>query len=149
MPYPIRTKPARMGPNWNVKHAIRLQIDQATPVPDGSGLLPVINRSMQLGKGIPIGTIPAGSVITGVFAHVKTLFDGSTPALIIGDAADDDGILTAAQSAVGTAGVKPNLTGGAYVGVTDKELNLVAKLTGAGNTAGRADILVEYYHNAD
>lgn len=149
MPYPNRLKPARMGPNWNMVHGIRLQVQQATPAPVGDGVTPVINRALTLNKATPIGTIPAGSIIVGVDVHVKTLFDGTTPALIIGDLADDDGILTAAQSAVGTAGYKPALAGGAYMGVTDGELNLYAKLTGAGNTVGRADILVRYYHNQD
>lgn len=149
MPAPTKIKPARMGPNWNMVHGIRCQINQTTPAPDGTGLTPVINRALITGKAVHIGTIPAGSFILPVDVQIKTLFDGTTPALIVGDLADDDGILTSAEAAAGTAGYKKNLSGGAYIGVTDVDLNLYVKLTAAGNTAGRADILVRYYHNAD
>lgn len=149
MPAPIREKPWRGFPSINAVHGIRFQVNQATPVPPGDGVTPAINRALVSGKAVHIGTIPAGALILPVELHVKTLFDGTTPAFIIGDAADDDGILTAAASAVGTAGFKTGLATGAYIGVTDSELKLYAKLTAAGTTAGRLDVLIPFYINQD
>jgi hypothetical protein len=142
MPWTPRPKPFRSFPNSNTVHGIRLIVSMASA--NGGQALP-------LGKSIPIGTLPPGAFLLPAQLLVSTLFNGTSPALIIGWDLDDDGILTAASSAVGTAGFKPNLvTGAAYpLARFTSETILYAKLTGTGVTAGEADFMLPFYPAAD
>lgn len=141
-------KPARMFPSINAVHGIRHRVRMVTPDVPADGLTPRINMAMPVGKNVHIGTVPAGAIITRVSAHVKTAFDGAA-ALSVGTEADIDGVVTPAQTAVDAAGFKPALAGGALMGTTDVELELFARLDGAGVTVGEADILIEFYVNKD
>lgn len=143
-----RKKPARMFPSINAVHGIRGYFRQDAPVPTDN-VSAVYYDALPLAKNLSMGTIPAGAFIIGVDVHVKTLFNGTTPALQIGDLTDPDGILTTAASAVGTAGYKPNLTSGAYMGHVYNEMEVLANLVGVGNTAGEIDILIRFYVNSD
>jgi hypothetical protein len=96
-----------------------------------------------------VGTIPRGALILPVQAVIPVLFNGTTPALTLGTDDDPDGIATAAQLAIGTAGYKANLAGGALLGRATEDIEVMATLTGTGITAGEADILVPFYINQD
>jgi hypothetical protein len=149
MRFTTRRKPWRGFPSINAVHGIRGYFRQDMPAPVGDNLTPVLYDALPLNKSLHLGTLPPGSFVSSVHVHVKTLFNGTTPAVIVGTAADDDGILTAAQSAVAVAGYKPNLTGGALLGRLTDETELFVKLTGTGVTAGEIDFLIEFYMNQD
>jgi hypothetical protein len=136
----VALKPARSFPNANVTHSIRYSLRQGA-TPAGEDAIP----AMPLATPVHIGTLPRGCVVLRTYAQIRTLFNGTTPALIVGSAADDDAFLTSAEAAAGTAGIKQNLVGGAAMGYLPAETPVYAKLTAAGNTAGEAHIVIEFY----
>lgn len=140
MPYPVREKPERDFPNLNGVLGIRCHFSQA------GGAFPALTA----GQSVHIGTLPPGAFLLPAQLEVITLFNGTTPVVIIGHAADDDSILTAAASAVGTAGYKANLiTGALYNTVITASIPLYIKLTGTGVTAGELDFLLPFYAKLD
>lgn len=143
MPYPVRPKPYRDFPNFNGTHGIRAHFNMAS----NAFNIPALT----LGKAVPIGTIAPGALILPAMVNVLTLFNGTTPALVIGTTADDDYYVTAAASAVGTAGYKANLiTGAGYTAAYNTDEQVVyAKLTGTGVTAGEVDIYLPFYPKFD
>jgi hypothetical protein len=149
MPLPIRRKPWRGYPSANVIHGIRLYVNMAPPAPENPMFEANINVAMTVNKPVHVGTIPRGALILPVQAVIPVLFNGTTPALTLGTDDDPDGIATAAQLAIGTAGYKANLAGGALLGRATEDIEVMATLTGTGITAGEADILVPFYINQD
>lgn len=98
--------------------------------------------------GIEIGTIPAGSFVLPATVHVITAFNAATTNVLeVGTAADADGFATAAGTASGTAGVKTSLTGAQSGDTLTADTPVVMKFTqtGAAATAGRAQVVVEFY----
>jgi hypothetical protein len=124
--------PARIYSS-NTMHCIR-----ATCRYDASGIA----------TGVEIGTIPAGSFVTGVWVHVTTAFNAATTnVLVVGTAADDDGFAAAAGTLSGATGVKANLTGAQSGDTLTADTPVVMKYTQTGTaaTAGVASILVNFY----
>jgi hypothetical protein len=96
--------------------------------------------------GVEIGTIPAGSFVAGTHVHVTTLFNGTTPTVTVGTAADDDGFATSLGVVPGTAGVKLNLTGAQSGDSLTADTPVVVKhTTGGSTTTGRAVVVVTFY----
>lgn len=150
MPYPVRRKPWRGGPNWNMVHGIRLYVNQAPAAPANPAVEAAINTALTSGVTRHIGTIPKGALLLPAQVNVITLFNGTTPAFVVGTEADDDALITAAGSAVTAAGYKANLvSGAAYGALVTADLEVFAKLTAPGVTAGVLDLLIPYYHNGD
>jgi hypothetical protein len=139
-PTVVALKPARTFPNANVMHGIRFSCRQgATPANEDA--IP----SMPLATQIHFGTIPKGAVITNIQLHVRTLFNGTTPLFIIGTIADDDALATSAEAVVTAVARLKNLGLGVLMGYTPTDMQVYAKLTAAGNTAGELHAVVEYY----
>lgn len=103
--------------------------------------------------GVQFGTLPAGSVVARTNAFVTTVFNAATTnVLVVGVAADDDALMTAATSAAGTAGAKvQNGPAATLTTPTAADVALFAKYTQSGSaaTTGRAVVFVEYYPAAD
>ena len=88
-------------------------------------------------------TLPAGSVVIAFLVNITTAFLGTNPNVKFGDAADDDGFITAIN-AVGWYGVSqyglylPEQK--SYAVATD----VIATLLGTGLTAGEATAYIIY-----
>lgn len=142
----LRAKPARMFPNFNGVMALRKHVRMDTPAVPADGLTPQIREALPGGnKQVHIGTIPAGAVILPAFVHVKTAVNGTTPAVDVGTEAAPTGLIPAAASLVGTAGVKSNLTTGTLIGFTDVELQVFIRLSSTDSTLGEFDVVIPFY----
>jgi hypothetical protein len=98
--------------------------------------------------GVELGTIPAGSFVKSVTAHVITAFNaGTTNTVDVGTTADPDGFAATAGVLPAATGVKLNLTGAQSGDTLTADTVVIAKYTQAGTaaTAGKVQILVEFY----
>jgi hypothetical protein len=145
--YPKLVKPWRGYPSSNTIMAIRARIDQA-PVIDTTGATTLGTSALTVGKPFHVGTIPIGSFVLPGFAHVRTAFTGTLPALKIGTQLDDDGLMVAADVPLGTAAVKTGLVG-AQSGFALIQYEVWAILTGTGITAGAVDWVCPFYIQKD
>lgn len=104
------------------------------------------------GAGGPGATklpVDAGKIVVGVRARVKTAFNGTTPTVKVGDAADDDGFLlttdvdvTAANAFAASAGLGTNAYAkGRYFAAAG---HILVTLAGAGMTAGALELDIVY-----
>lgn len=124
--------PARVF-SANVQHCIRGRIKF-----DTSGVA----------TGVEIGTIPAGSFVSSVSAHIITAFNAATTnVLVVGTAADDDGFALSAGVIAGTTGVKNGLVGAQSGDTLTADTPVVVKFTQTGTaaTAGEAQVLLHFY----
>ena len=79
---------------------------------------------------------------------VEEAFNGTTPTLSVGTAADPDGFATSAQIAPGTLlATAVQTTAAALTGVTTADTPVYVEATTAGGsqTAGIADIIIPFY----
>lgn len=86
-------------------------------------------------------TVTAGKLIEKVAVYVVEAFDGTSPALTVGDAGDTDRLMTAGQvdpAAAGTYEVRPNHQYG-----TDTVITL-SITPGSGASAGSGLVAIEY-----
>jgi hypothetical protein len=105
--------------------------------------------ALSAGNGLPIGALEAGAVPLLVHVTVITLFNGTSPTLVVGTTADDDGFATSVGIAPGTAGFKPNLVG-ALSGVALAANTIVyAKLGGSGWTTGKANVILTFVNKRE
>lgn len=105
--------------------------------------------ALSAGNGLPIGALEAGAVPLMAHVYVETLFNGTTPSLVVGTTADDDGYATSAGIAPGTAGFKVNLVG-ALSGVPLAANTIVyAKLGGSGWTTGKANVILTFVNKRE
>lgn len=105
--------------------------------------------ALSTGNGLPIGALEAGAVPLTAFVTIETLFNGTTPTLVVGTTADDDGYATSAGIAPGTAGAKINLVG-ALTGVPLAANTIVyAKLGGSGWTTGKANVILFFVNKRE
>jgi hypothetical protein len=98
--------------------------------------------------GIQIGTVPAGSFVGQVTAHIITAFNAvTTNVLSVGTAAAPEGFATAAGIAAGVAGIKTALFGTLSGDTLTVDTPVVVRYsqTGGAATAGAAQILMEFY----
>jgi hypothetical protein len=89
----------------------------------------------------PLLTAPTGKLIERVAVYVVEPFDGTSPALTVGDAGDADRLMTTAQvdpAAVGAYEVSP---GHQYGSDTEITLSITA---GSGASAGSGLVVIEY-----
>lgn len=96
--------------------------------------------------GIPIGAVEKGGVIVSALAIINTPFNaGTTNTLTLGDSAVVDSLVTAANSAPGTAGGKVG-TGVKLFSEAPADTIFYAyfSFTGTAPTAGDATFLVDY-----
>jgi hypothetical protein len=96
--------------------------------------------------GIPVGALEAGAVPLRAYAVIETAFNaGTTNVLVLGSAADDDGLVTSANAAAGATGLKAG--SGALLGVplaADTVFFAKYTQTGTAASAGKATFVVEF-----
>jgi len=104
-------------------------------------------------NGIAIGFIPAGAMIKTSSVDVSQAFNaGTTNDITVGtNATAYDNILTTAQIAAGTVGVKRGLPPTLRVDqvTAPTQVFLKTNLTGTAATAGQVTIVVEFIVNRD
>lgn len=115
-----------------------------------------IRRTVELGQsglgdGIDIGTLEAGAIPLRAYAIIETVFNaGTTNVLVLGTAADDDGLVTSANAAAGVLGIKAGT--GALMGVplaVDTTYKAKFTETGTAATTGKATLVVEFVNRRD
>jgi hypothetical protein len=144
MPYPRKTKPWRGHPASNHVHGIRIRLKQDTPDPARGE---IAFGGIGAANAIPIGTVPAGCTILGVYRNVEVAFTATTT-IDLGVAAAGTTLATSAviapqtvargEVAMGVAGNMPT---------TDTVLWLTAGTLLP--TAGTLDLTVRFYVNKD
>lgn len=99
-----------------------------------------------LAAGIPVGALEKGSIPLRAYAVIETAFNaGTTNVLVLGSAADDDGLVTSANSAAGATGLKAG-TGALLGAPLAADTVFFAKFTQTGTaaSAGKATLVVEF-----
>lgn len=134
-------KPPRTYPSVNAVMGIRVHVQMANPNPIAGQI------ALQPNKPKHIGTIPAGSFVIPSAKHTIVAFNGTTPKVVVGSEADDDGF-SGATGGLETAGFA-GLVQGAQMGNIAAETPVYIKLTGTGVTAGEVDFVLMFYTNAD
>ncbi len=104
-----------------------------------------------IGTGVIMGTVPAGSQITDIGINVQTAFNAATTNnLLLGTAAAGNQIATTTDSAAGSTGFKRVTTGAALAPfAADTDVFVTYTQTGAAATAGVAHIVISYVPNND
>lgn len=106
-------------------------------------------NSAPSGTQVSLGSaLPANAVVLFTSVGVQTVFNGTSPTLIVGTAADPDALVAAAgadETAVGVTNVVPATLGGVMSSSADVELFYT--LTNASGTTGAATITVAYVPN--
>ncbi|BCJ90356.1 hypothetical protein IZ6_10910 [Terrihabitans soli] len=96
--------------------------------------------------GIPVGALEAGTVPLRAYAVIETAFNAATTnVLVLGSAADDDGLVTSANAVAGSLGLKAGT--GALLGTPlAADTVFFAKYTQTGTpaTTGKATFVVEF-----
>lgn len=104
-----------------------------------------------IATGIPVCALEAGAIPLRAYAIIQTVFNaGTTNVLVFGSAADDDGLVTSANSASGTLGLKAG--SGAELGVPLAANTIFyAKFTQTGTaaTTGKAILVVEFVNKRE
>lgn len=97
-------------------------------------------------QGIPVVTLEKGAIPLRAYVRIETAFNaGTTNVLVLGSAADDDGLVTSANAAAGTPGFKAGT--GAELGTelaADTVFYAKFTQTGTAATAGVAEFVVEF-----
>jgi hypothetical protein len=145
-----KLKPARAYPSVNGVHAIRAHINQKPYDPnDVLSCWPSRGEfSLVSGVAVHIGTLPKGCCVLPAAKHVIVAFNGTTPAIIVGNLADPAAYLTSALIAPGAIAFAGGLVA-AGMGYTADETPVYIKMTAAGNTLGRLDLVVPFYAAQD
>lgn len=104
-----------------------------------------------LAAGLPVGALEAGAIPLRAGVMVETAFNaGTTNVLVLGSAADDDGLVTSANAVANAAGLKAGT--GALLG-TPLAANTVFyarfSQTGSAATAGKATFWVEFLNRRE
>ncbi|WP_421616607.1 hypothetical protein [Agrobacterium tumefaciens] len=99
-----------------------------------------------MATGVPVVTLEKGCIPLRAYARIETAFNaGTTNVLVLGSAADDDGLVTSANAAAGTTGFKAGT--GAELGVElAADTTFFAKFTQTGTaaTTGVVEFVVEF-----
>lgn len=97
-------------------------------------------------NGLPVVTLEKGGIPLRAYVRIETAFNAATTnVLVLGSAADDDGLVTSANAAAGTPGFKAGT--GAELGVelaADTTFFGKYTQTGTAATAGVAEFVVEF-----
>lgn len=128
--------------------------DNAVRHPEDTGV-GHIRRTVTLAQlllgTVKIGTLEAGAIPLRAYAIISTGFDaGSTNVLVFGSAADDDGLVTSANAAAGTPGIKAG--SGAELGIPlAANTSFFAKYsqTGTAATTGKAILVCEFVNKRE
>lgn len=98
---------------------------------------------------IPLFNIPADTFVTEVVLEVKTAYDGTTPAMTIGEA-DVDRFMDDTIAALGTAGFKTSKSddsqpgAGGFLFTADDTLDMTWTKAGSGDSAGECVVHIFY-----
>lgn len=99
---------------------------------------------------VPLGTLPAGAIVTGMLVKVSEAFNAATTnVLTVGTASDDDAILGATD--IDELEVDTTVTFTAYGYKVDADTPLFIKYaqTGTAATAGAATVILFYVPDND
>lgn len=104
-----------------------------------------------LDAGIAIGALEAGAIPLRAGVLVETAFNaGTTNVLVLGSAADDDGLVTSVNAGAGATGVK--IGTGAQIGIplaANTVFYARYTQTGTAATAGKATLWVEFLNKRE
>ena len=99
-----------------------------------------------MATGVPVVTLEKGCIPLRAYARIETAFNaGTTNVLVLGSAADDDGLVTSANAAAGTPGFKAGT--GAELGTelaADTVFYAKFTQTGTAATTGVVEFIVEF-----
>lgn len=99
---------------------------------------------------VPLGTLPAGAIVTHMIVRVGTAFNaGTTNPLTVGTAADDDAVLTDADFDETVVGTTVTFAAAGYKVTTATPLFIRYAQTGTAATAGAADIILFFVPDND
>lgn len=140
----VKLKPARAYPSINAVHGIRARINQVPNAANGE-----VAIKAGAGNAIHIGTLPAGCFVLPGAKHVTVAFDGTTPAIDVGTVAVPAGFGPTAQILPGAIAFAGAISGTLNGYVQDETPVYVTMSSGAGNTVGAVDILLQFYNAKD
>lgn len=146
MAAPVKLKPSRVAPNFNVTHDIRIRINQAAPDPAKG------ERAIVAGAAnkIHIGTVPAGALLLPGFVAIETAFDGTAPTLDVGSDSVAAAYMTSAAIAPATAKGTTQVASPTTLKRVDVDTPVYLTFTQtSGNTVGIADIVLPFYPMKD
>lgn len=88
----------------------------------------------------PLASVAAGTLVKAVRLFVTEGFDGTAPALAVGDAGDPERLMAAGQNLPGVVGEYETAPGVVYDVLTQVRLTITP---GAGATTGRGVVVIE------
>ncbi len=99
---------------------------------------------------VPLGTLPAGAIITGMLVKVSEVFNAATTnVLTVGTAADDDAVLGATDIDELVVDTTVTFTGYGYQVTADTALFIKYAQTGTAATTGAATVIVFFVPDND
>jgi hypothetical protein len=99
---------------------------------------------------VPLGTLPAGAIVTGMLVKVTEAFNAATTnVLTVGTASDDDAIIGAADVDETTVGTTVTFAAVGYKATAATPLFIKYAQTGTAATAGAADIVLWFVPDND
>jgi carbon monoxide dehydrogenase subunit G len=99
---------------------------------------------------VPLGTLPAGAIITYALVKINTPFNAATTnVLTVGTATSNAAVLTAADINESVAGTTITWAAAGYKVTDATPLFVVYTQTGTAASAGAADIIIHFVPNND
>lgn len=99
---------------------------------------------------VPLGTLPAGAIVTGMLVKVTTAFNAATTnVLTVGTAADASAVIGAGDVDETTVGTTLTFAGVGYKASVATPLFIKYAQTGTAATAGAADIILMFCPDND
>lgn len=99
---------------------------------------------------VPLGTLPAGAIVTGMLVKVTTAFNAATTnVLTVGTASSDDAILTATDIDETEVDTTVTFAAYGYKVAADTPIFIKYAQTGTAASAGAADIILFFVPDND
>lgn len=99
---------------------------------------------------VPLGTLPAGSIVTGMLVKVTEAFNATTTnVLVVGTADDSDAVIGAADVDETTVGTTVTFAAVGYKPTAATPLFVTYTQTGTAATTGAADIVLWFVPDND
>jgi hypothetical protein len=99
---------------------------------------------------VPLGTLPANSIVTEIIIKVTTAFNAATTNVItVGTAAVDNSLVADGDFNEGVIGTTISTAQVGFTSTTDTQLFIKYAQTGTAATAGAATVIVMFVPNTD
>lgn len=99
---------------------------------------------------VPLGTLPAGAIVTGMLVKINTAFNAATTnVLTVGTASDDDAIIAAGDVDETVATTYVTFAAVGYKATVATPLFIKYAQTGTAATTGAADIILWFCPDND